>query len=74
VADIDGSRFKAVNTRDKNYTPGAIRLRMKQVDASIMRYLGMLDTADRQEDQVAAMRVTRLSDRLEALRRQMRQL
>jgi len=73
VADIDGSRFKAVNTRDKNYTPGAIRLRMKQVDASIMRYLGMLDTADRQEDQVAAMRVTRLSDRLEALRRQMRQ-
>jgi hypothetical protein len=28
---VDGSRFKAVNTRDKNYTPGAIRLRMEQV-------------------------------------------
>jgi hypothetical protein len=37
---VDGSRFKAVNTRDKNYTPGAIRLRMEQVDASIARYLG----------------------------------
>ena len=71
---VDGSRFKAVNTRDKNYTPGAIRLRMEQVDASIARYLGMLDTADRQEDQVAGMRVNRLSDRLEALRRRMREL
>src|SRR5215813_3888990 len=59
---VDGSRFKAVNTRDKNYTPGAIRLRMEQVDASIARYLGMLDTADRQEDQVAELRVNRLPD------------
>jgi transposase len=40
---VDGSRFKAVNTRDKNYTPGAIRLRKEQVDASIARYLGMLE-------------------------------
>ena len=71
---VDGSRFKAVNTRDKNYTPGAIRLRMDQVDASIARYLGMLDTADRQEDQVAEARVNRLSDRLEALRHHMREL
>jgi ABC-type phosphate transport system auxiliary subunit len=71
---VDGSRFKAVNTRDKNYTPGAIRLRMDQVEASIARYLKMLDTADRQENHVAEMRVGRLSDRLEALRRQMRQL
>ena len=70
---VDGSRFKAVNTRDY-YTPGAIRLRMDQVDASITRYLQMLDTADRQEEPVAQMRVSRLNDRLEALRRQMRQL
>ena len=71
---VDGSRFRAVNTRDKNYTPGAIRLRKEQVDASIARYLGMLDTADRQEDQVAEMRISRLTERLEALRRQMREL
>src|SRR5262249_19714011 len=37
---VDGSRLKAVNTRDKNHTPGAIRLRMEQLDASIARYLG----------------------------------
>src|SRR6266853_2497090 len=52
---VDGSRFRAVNTRDKNYTPGAIHLRVEQVDASIARYLGMLDTADRQEDRVGSV-------------------
>ena len=53
---VDGSRFKAVNTRDRNFTPGAIRRRMEQVEASIARYLSMLDTADRQEDELAQMR------------------
>lgn len=47
---------------------------MEQVDASIARCLGMLDTAYRQEDRVAELRVARLSERLEALRRQLRQL
>ena len=40
----------------------------------IARYLRMLDTADRQEDEVAEMRISRLSERLEARRRQMREL
>jgi transposase len=71
---VDGSRMKAVNTRDKNFTPGAIRRRMEQVDASIERYLSKLDTADRQEDEVAELRVTRLTERIDALRRQMREL
>jgi transposase len=71
---VDGSRMKAVNTRDKNFTPGAIRRRMEQVDASIERYLSKLDTADRQEGEVAEMRVTRLTERIDALRRQMREL
>jgi len=66
---VDGSRFKAVNTRDKNYTPGAIRLRLEQVDASIARYLRMLDTADRQEERVAEMRVARLRERLRCVAR-----
>lgn len=74
IVALDGSRFPAVNTRDKNYTPGAIRLRMEQVDASIPRYLSMLDTADRQEDEVAELRIGRLTERLRALRRQMRKL
>ena len=71
---VDGSRFRAVNTRDKNYTPGAIRLRLAQVEASIERYLDKLDTADRQETDVAEIRTTRLNERIEALRRQMSEL
>ena len=58
VVALDGSRFKAVNTRDKNYTPGAIQRRIEQVEAGIERYLAKLDTADRQEDDVAEMRTT----------------
>src|SRR5471030_1173768 len=37
VAAIDGSKFKAVNTRDKNFTEAKLRKRMEQVDASIDR-------------------------------------
>jgi transposase len=47
---------------------------MEQVDASIVRYLGMLDTADRQESQAAELRTARLTTRLDELRRQMREL
>jgi hypothetical protein len=71
---VDGSRFKAVNTRDKNFTPTAIKRRLEQVDASITRCLTMLDSADRQDDDVTKVRTARISERLDALRRQMRDL
>ena len=71
---VDGSRLRAVNARDRNFTPVTIRRRMEQVDASIQRYLGMLDTADRQESEAAEWRTGRLTTRLDALRRQMRHL
>jgi transposase len=74
VVAVDGSRFKAVNTRDRNYTPGAVRRRIEQAEASIDRYLEALDTADRQEGEEAELRGDRLKDRLEALRRQVRNL
>ena len=70
---VDGSRM-AVNARDKNFKPVTIRRRMEQVDASIQRYLGMLDTADRQDGEAAELRTTRLTTRLGELRRQMREL
>jgi transposase len=71
---VDGSRFKAVNTRDRNYTPGAVRRRIEQIEASIERYLEMLDTADRQEDDLAELRTTRITERLGKLRERMREL
>ena len=49
VIAIDGSKFKAVNNRDKNYTVAKVIGRMEQVDASIARYLRALDQADREE-------------------------
>jgi transposase len=71
---VDGSRMRAVNARDRNFTPITIRRRMEQVDASIVRYLGMLDTADRQESEASELRTARLTMRLSELRRQMREL
>jgi transposase len=46
---IDGSKFKAVNTRDKNFTCGKVERRRAQLEESVARYLAQLDTADRQE-------------------------
>jgi BMFP domain-containing protein YqiC len=74
VIAIDGSRFKAVNTRDKNYTHGAIARRVEQVEASIARYLSALDTADRQEGEVAEAKSVRLKDKLARLKQQMQHL
>ena len=72
IVAIDGSRFKAVNTREKNFTRASIQRRMEQVEASIDRYLGMLETADRHDSEVARQKSVRLKDRLDSLRAQMR--
>jgi transposase len=44
---IDGSKFKAVNSRDNNFTQGKIQRRQKQIEESVARYMSQLDTADR---------------------------
>src|SRR6202158_2946476 len=46
---IDGSKFKAVNNRDKNFTRAKMERRLAQVEESVARYLSQLDTADLQE-------------------------
>jgi len=46
---IDGSKFKAVNSRDNNFTTNKIKRRREQIETSITRYLAALETADRQE-------------------------
>jgi len=72
VAAIDGSKFKAVNTRDKNFTRASIKRRMEQVEASITRYLSALETADRQEGELAQAKAVRLKEKIAALREQMK--
>jgi transposase len=71
VAAIDGSKFKAVNARDKNFTRAKLKKRIDQVEASIERYLSGLETADRQEGEVAQAKSFRLKDKIAALREQM---
>jgi transposase len=62
---IDGSKFKAVNTRDKNFTKGKIERRRQQLEDSVARYLAQLDTADRQEPSEAlATRAAHLKEKL----------
>jgi transposase len=72
VAAIDGSKFKAVNTRDRNFTKAKLKKRMEQVEASIEHYMAALETADRQEGELAQARSVRVKDKIAALRDQMR--
>ena len=66
---IDGSKFKAVNNRDKNFTPPKMERRMAQIEESVARYLEQLDTADRQEPSEALQTKTnRLKEKIETLK------
>ena len=72
---IDGSKFKAVNNRDKNYTVGKIERRRTQLETSVARYLSQLDTADRHEPTEAiALKKTYLKEKLEKLKSEMQKL
>ncbi|MEN5177863.1 IS1182 family transposase [Brevundimonas diminuta] len=71
---IDGSKFKAVNTRDKNFTAYKVKRRIEQVAEHIAGYLQDLDTADRHEGEGAEARSGRLVEKVERLRVQMAML
>jgi transposase len=72
---IDGSKFKAVNNRDKNFTRAKVERRRMQLEESVARYLSQLDTADRQEPSEAlAMKATRLKEKLAKLKEEMAKL
>ena len=71
VVAIDGSKFKAVNNRDKNFTVAKVGKRMEQVDASIARYLATLDRADREESDITEAKACRLKEKIAGLRDQM---
>jgi transposase len=75
VVAIDGSKFKAVNNRDRNFTSAKMQRRLQQIEESIDRYLSQLDTADRQEpSEGQAKKRTRLQDKIATLKQQMQQL
>jgi hypothetical protein len=65
---IDGSKFKAVNARDKNFTEAKMKRRLERIDESIARYLSQLETADRHGDAVPEAKVVRLRGKIEKLK------
>jgi transposase len=71
---IDGSKFKAVNTRDRNFTQAKMQRRLAQIDDSIARYLSQLDSADRQGEAVPEAKITRLNEKIAALRQEIQRL
>jgi transposase len=74
IVAIDGSKFKAVNSRDRNVTPAKIDARQRQIEQSIQRYLDALETADRTQPAEMEAKTERLQDKIKKLREQMRQL
>jgi len=74
VVAIDGSKLKAVNSRDRNFTAGKIKARQKQLEESVARYLVELDRADRDPTLLPEGRVPHLKDKLAKLRQQMEKL
>jgi transposase len=72
---IDGSKFKAVNNRDKNFTQAKVEKRRRQLEESVARYLAQLDTADRQEpSETIELKKTHLQEKLEKLKSEMAKL
>jgi len=72
---IDGSKFKAVNNRDNNFTTNKIKRRREQIEASIERYLSALETADRQEQaDFTEAKIQRLQEKIAMLKQQMARL
>ncbi len=72
---IDGSKFKAVNARDRNFTAAKMVRRLAQIEESVARYLHQLDSADRQEPSLArTTKTVRLKDKIAKLKQEMERL
>ena len=74
IVAIDGSKFKAVNNRDKNFTDRKLAARIEQLEDSIKRYLVELDRADRDAAAVLPGRVAHLKDKIIKVKQQIQAL
>ena len=72
---IDGSKFKAVNNRDRNFTKGKVERRREQLEESVARYLSQLDTIDHQlPTEALAIKTMHLAQKLVTLKDEMKKL
>jgi len=71
---IDGSKFRAVNNRNRNFSKAKLRARLQQVDESIARYLSEIASTDRREGEAATAKTTRLESKIAALKEEVHTL
>jgi transposase len=71
---IDGSKFKAVNARDKNFTEAKMKRRLERIEESIARYISQLETADRRGDVVPEAKVARYKEKIVKLNEEIARL
>lgn len=74
IVAIDGSKFKAVNAHDRNFTRGKLEKRVQQIDQCIERYMVEMDTADRQHSDVTEVRASRLREKISTLKKDLMEL
>jgi hypothetical protein len=74
IVAIDGSKFKAVNNRDKNFTPAKMKRRLEQLEKHIARYLGELDSADAQDPTIAEAKAERLQEKIANIKEEMQRI
>ena len=71
---IDGSKFKAVNNRDRNFTEAKMTRRLQEVDESIARYLSQMESVDRMDDKQSKQQSERLKDKIVNLKKEVKRL
>ncbi len=71
---IDGSKFKAVNSRDKNFTRKSVKLRLKKTQANIDRYLAKLDQVDMEEPEIREATAKELRQKIASMEAKMESL
>ena len=74
IVAVDSSKFKAVNSRDRNFTPNKVERRQQQIEESIQRYLDALETADRTQPAEVEAKTERLREKIKTLREQMKRM
>ncbi len=71
---IDGSKFKAVNSRDKNFTKKSVKRRLQKTQANIDRYLAKLDAVDKEEPEIREVTATELKQKIASMEAKMEEL
>ena len=74
IVAIDGSKFKAVNNRSRNFTCAKMKRRMEQIEKSLDRYFKQLDSADREEPGTAKVKTENINEKISALKQRMNEL